>query len=135
MMRAPIIDIISGPIEREAYGSPSASNFGAVVEFSGVVRDTEGGDPITGIEYEVFREMALAEMGRIAKEMMEKYELTDLVGIHRVGFVPIHEAAVYVRTAARHRQEAYEANIEFIERLKQSVPIWKHPLVMSSFEG
>lgn len=127
----PIIQIIESPIERANY--KLASNAGAVVEFSGIVRDTEDGRPIRGIDYESFREMALAELGRIAQELIERYEhdrsceLTELVCVHRIGFVPAHQAAVYVRTAAQHRHEAYEANIEFIEQLKRRVPIWKHP--------
>jgi molybdopterin synthase catalytic subunit len=128
MTAEPFIDIVDGPIVRKPYGRPILPDCGAVVEFSGIVRDTEDEHPILGIEYEAFREMALAELHRIAEEMVERYELTDLVCVHRVGLVPVHEAAVYVRTAARHRQGAFEANIEFIERLKRRVPIWKHPV-------
>ncbi len=130
----PLIDILDSPIESERYRTRVTPNCGAVVEFSGVVRETEDGHPILGIHYETFREMALAELGRIARETIEEYELTDLVCIHRVGFVPAREAAVYVRTAARHRRAAFEANMEFIERLKQTVPIWKHPVVISATE-
>ena len=128
----PIIDIIEVPIAVEAFRRRMASNAGAIVEFSGIVRDTEDGQPassaiLRGIDYESFHEMALAELGRIARDVIERYELTDLVCVHRIGFVPAHEAAVYVCTAARHRREAYDANIEFIEQLKRRVPIWKHP--------
>ena len=132
-MIEPIIDIIDKPIDRGSYCNRSPlSDSGAVVEFSGIVRGTEDGNRIRGIEYEVFQEMALAELKRIAQEIIERYELAELVCIHRSGFVPIHETAVYVLTAARHRREAYEANIEFIERLKKTVPIWKHPVMGTS---
>jgi molybdopterin synthase catalytic subunit len=125
-MIVPIIEITKTPINRADYPLSRKFETGAAVEFSGIVRGTESGRNILGIEYEVFLEMALAEMSRIGLEVIERYELTELVCIHRSGFVPAHEAAVYVRTAARHRREAFMANMEFIERLKKNVPIWKH---------
>jgi molybdopterin synthase catalytic subunit len=45
--------------------------------------------------------------------------------IHRVGIVPVGEAAIYVGIAARHRAEAFGLLDEFMNRLKQDVPIWK----------
>ena len=134
MKMEPLIEIIDSPIESERYHTRVSPNCGAVVEFSGVVREMEAGNPIRGIDYETFREMALAELGRIARETIEKYGLIDLVCIHRVGFVPVQEEAVYLRTAARHRRAAFEANMEFIERLKKSVPIWKHPEMIKAME-
>ncbi len=125
-----IIEIVESPIKPSAY--PPASGAGAVVEFSGIVRDLEEGVPIRGIEYEAFREMALAELERIGSSMVEKYELTECVCVHRVGFVAIQEAAVYIRTSAEHREPAYAANMEFIENLKRRVPIWKHPVGATS---
>jgi len=122
-----VIYIVDGPIGLEAYRRPIPPNCGAVVEFSGIVRATEEGHHIAGIDYEAFREMAHAEMRCIAQEVIDRYALADLVCVHRIGYVLVGEAAVYVRTAARHRQAAYEANMEYIERLKQTVPIWKHP--------
>ena len=124
----PIIEIIDRPIERDAYRIRIPSDSGAIVEFSGIVRDMEDGLPIRGIEYEVFREMALAELSRIAQEIIARYTLTDFVCVHRCGFVPIHYEAVYVRTVAPRRREAFDANMEFVEKLKQTVPIWKHPV-------
>ncbi|MDP4198822.1 MAG: molybdenum cofactor biosynthesis protein MoaE [Bacteroidota bacterium] len=122
-MTKPYIDVVERAIEPPS----TVTQAGAVVEFSGVVRDSEDAIRIEGIEYEAFRDMAIAELHRIAIELMEKYDLLELVCIHRVGFVPKHQAAVYVRTAATHRNEAYRANIECIDQLKRRVPIWKHP--------
>ena len=133
-MIEPYILIVESEIESvlSTLHSPlstiAGASVGAVVEFCGVVRDTQDDQPIEGFEYEAFREMALAELRRIALEVIERFGLTDLVCVHRIGFVPVHEAAVYVRTAARHRREAFEANMEFIEQLKRRVPIWKHPV-------
>lgn len=121
---------LSGRFSVNAIAIAELPSRGAVVEFEGIVRDTEDGCAIRGIEYEVFEAMALAELRRIADAIIQEYGLLDLVCVHRVGFIPIHDAAVYVRTAAKHRLEAYQANMECIERLKQTVPIWKHPILM-----
>ena len=125
----PVIAIVDEPISLDASIHPIPPSSGAVVEFSGIVRDSEGGVTIAGIDYESFREMARSELNRIAEDVIERYNLTDLVCIHRVGFVPVHDSAVFIRTSARHRQAAFEANMEFIERLKARVPIWKHPVI------
>ncbi len=124
----PFIQVREGAIHRDDLGHPLPPNCGAVVEFSGRVRDSEDERPISAIDYEAFREMAIAELTRIGEEIIERHVLTDLVCVHRIGVVPVHQSAVYVRTAARHRKAAYEANMEFMERLKQHVPIWKHPV-------
>ena len=47
---------------------------------------------------------------------------------HRIGFVPAGEASLFVRVTARHRRAAFEGSSQIIERLKQTVPIWKHPV-------
>ena len=125
----PFIAIVDVPIDMESPGRPIPPNSGAVVEFYGIVRDVEDHHSLGGIEYEGFREMAIAELTRISLEVIQRYELTDLVCVHRVGYVPAQEPAVYVRTASKHREAAFRANMEFIELLKKSVPIWKHPVM------
>ncbi len=138
-MIEPYIRIVDTEIEHTRAHNLSAdahagAHAGAIVEFSGIVRGTEEGgsigqtQAITGIDYEVFREMAIAELRRMACEITERYQLTECVCIHRVGFVPAGDAAVYIRTTARHRREAFEANMDFIDQLKRRVPIWKHPV-------
>jgi molybdopterin synthase catalytic subunit len=51
---------------------------------------------------------------------------------HRIGLVPVGEASLFVRVTARHRRAAYEGSSQIIERLKQAVPIWKHPVYASA---
>ena len=43
-------------------------------------------------------------------------------------FVAAGEPSLFVRVTARHRQEAFQGSMQIIERLKQLVPIWKHPI-------
>ena len=101
---------------------------GAVVDFFGVVRTIENDRMIDGIEYEAFEAMAQRQLSLIANDVREKYGLASVIVHHRIGFVPAGEASLFVRVTARHRRPAFEGSSQIIERLKEAVPIWKHPV-------
>jgi len=101
---------------------------GAVVDFFGVVRTIENDRLIDGIEYEAFEAMAERQLALIADEARERYGLASVVIHHRIGLVRAGEASLFIRVSARHRQAAFEGSSQIIERLKQAVPIWKHPV-------
>jgi molybdopterin synthase catalytic subunit len=101
---------------------------GAVVDFFGVVRSIENDRSIEGIEYEAFEAMAERQLALIADQARDRYGLATVIIHHRIGFVPAGEASLFVRTTARHRRAAFEGSSQIIERLKQAVPIWKHPV-------
>jgi molybdopterin synthase catalytic subunit len=104
---------------------------GAVVDFFGVVRTVENERLIDGIEYEAFETMAERQLALIANEAKDRYGLASVIIHHRIGFVPAGEASLFVRVTARHRRAAFEGSSQIIERLKQAVPIWKHPVYAS----
>jgi molybdopterin synthase catalytic subunit len=101
---------------------------GAVIDFFGVVRTIENDRMIDGIEYETFEAMARRQLSLIAEEARERYGLASVTVHHRIGFVPAGEASLFVRVTARHRRAAFEGSSQIIERLKEAVPIWKHPV-------
>ena len=101
---------------------------GAVVDFFGVVRSIENELMIEAIEYEAFEAMAERQLALIADEAKDRYGLVSVVIHHRIGLVPVGEASLFVRVTARHRRAAFEGSSQIIERLKQAVPIWKHPV-------
>jgi molybdopterin synthase catalytic subunit len=101
---------------------------GAIVEFHGVVRDEEEGRPIRGIDYECHRKMAQHQLQQIASEIASTYGLLEFVVLHRVGPVMAGETSLYVRAIASHRGEAFAAAADLITRLKDDVPVWKHPI-------
>jgi molybdopterin synthase catalytic subunit len=101
---------------------------GAVVDFFGVVRSIENERMIEAIEYEAFEAMAERQLALIADEAKDRYRLVSVIIHHRIGLVPVGEASLFVRVTARHRQAAFEGSSQIIERLKQAVPIWKHPV-------
>ncbi len=101
---------------------------GAVIDFFGVVRTIENDRMIDGIEYEAFEAMAQRQLALIADEVRERCGLVSVIVHHRIGFVPAGEASLFVRVTARHRRAAFEGSSQIIERLKEAVPIWKHPV-------
>jgi molybdopterin synthase catalytic subunit len=111
---------------------PARLNFaqteGAVVDFFGIVRATEDNRIIDGIEYEAFEAMAERQLALIAEGARERYRLASVIIHHRIGFVRAGEASLFVRVTARHRRVAFEGSSQIVERLKQAVPIWKHPV-------
>nr|WP_319267398.1 molybdenum cofactor biosynthesis protein MoaE [uncultured Draconibacterium sp.] len=99
---------------------------GAVVLFSGEVRDNNKGRAVTHLEYEAYAPMANKMIGKILEEAKSCFNLNQAACVHRVGRVEISGCAVVVITGSGHRKEAYDANRYIIDRVKNEVPIWKH---------
>ena len=98
---------------------------GAFVEFRGIVRGDEGGHAVGGLVYEAYQPMAERELARLADSLGIEHPVHALRVVHRLGPVPVGEAALYLGIAARHRAEAFAFLAGFMDRLKQDVPIWK----------
>ena len=98
---------------------------GAIVLFSGEVRNNNNNKEVAYLEYEAQIKMATTMIRSILKEATEKWKLTIAIAQHRIGKVSITETAVIVITASAHRKEAYAANQFIIDKIKHEVPIWK----------
>src|SRR5262245_43827108 len=99
---------------------------GAVVTFDGVVRDNTRGRRVVSLQYEAYEPMAVKEMRRIGGEIRERWPDVERVGIvHRFGPLAISESSVVIVVTSPHRRVAFEACRYAIDRLKQTVPIWK----------
>ena len=98
---------------------------GGVTLFVGAVRDHDGGKDVTGLEYSA-HPTALQRLRDVCDEVAEEYGVRALAAVHRTGTLAIGDAAVIVATATAHRGDAFEASRALIDRLKQTVPIWKH---------
>jgi MoaE-MoaD fusion protein len=107
---------------------------GAVVLFSGNVRETNRGSDVTGIDYEAFAKMAYPEMGRIFERCRAEHGDPDgthpefalrMLCVHRVGHVGVGESSVLVAVASPHRDRAFLAARFLIDELKASLPVWK----------
>ena len=98
---------------------------GACVEFQGIVREMEESTPLQGLEYEAYEPMAGRLLHLHFTELAAKHPCEAVVFIHRLGWVPVGEASLFVRVLASHRGEALQFLAEAIDRLKTDVPIWK----------
>ena len=101
---------------------------GAVICFSGVVRETEDGAPITAIDYEAHEEMARHQFALIFDAVEKNWPVESVRLVHRLGVVPVNEPSLWVEVTGPHRAEAFEACQFLIDEMKQKVPIWKKPL-------
>ncbi|MBC8054010.1 MAG: molybdenum cofactor biosynthesis protein MoaE [Sphingobacteriaceae bacterium] len=118
--------ITSEPIDLSGLlASSHHPEAGAVVLFSGDVRDNNLSKRVSYLEYEANEAMAAKMVAEILEEARLKWKLNIAVAQHRIGKVGVSEAAVVVITATPHRREAYEANRHIIDRIKHEVPIWK----------
>jgi molybdopterin synthase catalytic subunit len=100
---------------------------GAVVDFWGLVRRLEDGREIEGIDYEAHREMAEHQLTQIAEQATEKFRLQIVLIHHRIGFIAVGEASLFLRVASTHRSEGFRAGQWIVDELKKKVPIWKRP--------
>lgn len=98
---------------------------GAVLTFSGVVRDHARGRAVTELEYEAYPSMAEKKLGEIVGECESQWPGTRLAIHHRVGRLVVGDVAVIAAAGSAHRAAAFEALRELLERLKRDVPIWK----------
>jgi molybdopterin synthase catalytic subunit len=98
---------------------------GGIATFTGTVRRQSRGREVTHLEYEAFVEMAEDVMAQLAADLQARHELCAVAIHHRVGRVEIDEASVVIAVSAPHRQAALAACKEAIDRLKQTVPLWK----------
>lgn len=98
---------------------------GALVSFEGVVRNHSLGRPVLWVDYEGYEPMALETIAAIGRELAERHQLGRIAIVHRLGRLQIGEVSVLILASAPHRQPAFQAVAEAIDRLKRSVPIWK----------
>lgn len=111
----------------EALTWAESSRCGAVVLFSGLVRDhSPGRDAVSGLEYEAYEEEVVPHMVQVVGQLRASWpEVGRVAMLHRIGSLGVGESAVVVVVAAPHRAEAFEAARFAIDTLKASVPIWK----------
>jgi molybdopterin synthase catalytic subunit len=99
------------------------SGMGAVVTFTGIVRDLEGG--LDAMEIEHYPGMTEAALTAIAEEAQARWQIGDALILHRHGRLAPDEMIMMVATSARHRRDAFEAAEFLMDYLKSRAPFWK----------
>lgn len=109
-----------------AYAFAADPAAGAVVVFTGTIRQQSDGRAVVALSYEAYVERAQRQLEALAGEVAAQWPTACAVWLeHRVGTLAIGEPAVVVAVSAAHRAEAFEAARHGIDTLKATVAIWK----------
>lgn len=122
----PYIDVTEEPISLDALiAKVQAHSNGAIVTFQGVVRNHAEGRGVHGLTYDAYVPMAMTQMKAVADEINQRFGVYHIAMVHRIGALTLGDVAVAIAAASPHRGEAFEACRYAIDRLKETVPIWK----------
>ena len=98
---------------------------GAYVGFEGWIRDSNDGQQVLQLEYEVYEPVAVKEGEKVIAEARSKFPILHVECVHRSGLLEIGECAVWVGVTSAHRDEAFKACRYIIDEIKIRLPIWK----------
>ena len=102
-----------------------AGKFGAMNLFVGTMRDLNEGNSVSSMTLEHYPEMTQKHLEKIANDAIGKFEIIDVMLLHRVGEVMPSDPIVCVATWSVHRAAAYDANRFIMQDLKAKAPFWK----------
>lgn len=126
-MRSAAIHLGPLPAQELTPGSLPSVRHGAVCSFIGVVRDHARGRQVVALQYECYIGMAESVLRTLIDEAAAAHdpELAARV-VHGYGPMKPGDASVAIHVASAHRDAAFAACRQLIERLKQDAPVWKH---------
>ena len=103
------------------------NNTGAIVNFIGVVRgyDEKNNQIINSMTLEHYPGMTESEIEKIVFESSQRWELTGVTVIHRVGNLKPSDQIVFVGVSSKHRQNAFDGCNFIMDWLKTKAPFWK----------
>jgi molybdopterin synthase catalytic subunit len=119
-LQAEAIDVAAEYARLEG-GIPGA----AVATFTGYVRASSDGHPVTGLELEHYPEMALKVLQELGREAESRFQLGRWRIVHRFGLLAVAETIVWVGAVADHRGQAISACEYMMDTLKTDAPFWK----------
>jgi molybdopterin synthase catalytic subunit len=98
---------------------------GAIVTFTGLVRDFSADQALSAIELEHYPGMTEKALQVLVAKAHARFDIAKVVLIHRIGRLSANEQIVFVGVSSQHRKSAFEAAQFFMDRLKNDVPLWK----------
>ena len=121
-----LVEVGERPLDAAVLeGLVSDERAGAVVTFSGNVRDHDHGRSVASLTYEG-HPTAEAVLTDVAREIDARFDLIALAVAHRIGPLEIGEAALVAAVATAHREEAFRACAALVDLTKERLPVWKH---------
>jgi molybdopterin synthase catalytic subunit len=124
------VHLFEGPVPDQpaAWQHGGAAGAGAIVWFEGIVRPREDDRPLAALDYEAYEPMASRMIERIGGDLIRQHGLIGMCVEHSIGRVEVGGRSFRLRIASYHRKEGLAAADQFIDRLKQDVPLWKQPV-------
>jgi molybdopterin synthase catalytic subunit len=104
---------------------------GATCTFVGTMRDFNEGENISAMYLEHYPEMTAAYLRKIADEARQKWDVEDLLMIHRYGEIQPNDTIVLLAVWSAHREAAFSACRYLIEELKTRAPFWKKETLLA----
>ena len=118
-------EVTSDVIDPAAHARDVArASAGAVVTFSGDVRDHDGGRAVLAIEY-VAHPSAARVLAQVAADVAARTDVDALAVSHRLGALTVGDCALAVAVSAAHRAEAFAAAALLVDEVKRLLPVWK----------
>ncbi|ABI56906.1 molybdenum cofactor biosynthesis protein MoaE [Alkalilimnicola ehrlichii MLHE-1] len=99
---------------------------GALVVFSGTVRNHHEGRSVKAISYTVYKPLAERVLAEIEQEAVSRFPIQSCRIVHRIGELAVGEDSVLVVVRSAHRGDAFDAARFAIDTLKQRAPVWKN---------
>lgn len=122
----------------QAIAAVESDTAGAVVSFSGLVRDHDGGKAVERLSYSAHPTAHQVMADVVAQLVAEQTAAGSSAGsggaspqpvriwaAHRIGMLEIGDPALVCAVAAAHRGQAFAVCAELVDRIKEQVPIWK----------
>jgi len=98
---------------------------GAVVSFTGLCRAHTDGLAVQALSLDAWPGFTEGVMAELEAEARARFDVIDLIAVHRWGRVEVGETIVFVATAAVHRRAAFQAADFLMDQLKTRAPLWK----------
>jgi molybdopterin synthase catalytic subunit len=102
---------------------------GAIVSFTGSVRNHSVNGIVKGMYYESYLGMAEEKIKNIENIVKEKWNINKIKVIHRIGELTIGDISIIIIVSAYHSKDAFEACQFILHEIKNEVPIWKRELL------
>jgi molybdopterin synthase catalytic subunit len=126
--RVVFTDVTEQPLDVNGHtAAVGGDQSGAVVSFAGVVRNHDGGRPVTSIEY-VAHPTAASVLARVVAEVTAASQAEAVAVSHRLGPLEVGDAALVVAVAGVHRAEAFATAMALVDEVKRQLPVWKRQI-------
>ena len=101
------------------------TDVGAIVSFTGLTRETTAGQAVSRLTLDAYPGWTEKVMAELEAETRARFEVLDVLAVHRWGVVEVGQPIVFVAVAAAHRRAAFEAADFLMDQLKTRAPFWK----------